>query len=132
MTTWGEARAAFAERMELAHDKPGWLGVTVEGALVRVEAVTVRGEPWLLFLATVCHEEDLPHRDALALNLRLAVGALALNGRRYELRLVLPLAGADAATLPGLAVELAQEARRLAASVGARNHAVTLFSAFKE
>jgi hypothetical protein len=132
MTTWEDVRAAFEARGPLAHDKPGWHGVVIDGALVRVEAVKVREEPWLLFLAMVCYEADLPHRDALALNLRLSVGGLALNGERYELRQVVPLGSANPTDLVKLADELAAEATRLATAVGARARAATLFSTFKE
>ena len=129
---WGEIRAAFEAVLGLKHDQDGWLGVVIEGALVRVEAVTVRGEPWVLLLGMVCNEDDLPHRTALALNLELPVGALALNGDRYELRLALPLAGhAPGDVLEG-AVDVAREACRLARELAARRRGALIFSTFAE
>jgi hypothetical protein len=132
MLTWGEVRAALAARLRVEHDQPGWIGVLVEDVLVRVEEVTAREAPWLLLLSLVCYERDLPHRDALAMNLRIACGALALNGDRVELRHAMPLAAARAAELAELVVELAHEARLLTAEVGGRARAATLFSTLTE
>lgn len=132
MATWGEVRAALAAELDVRHDQPGWMGVVVDGALVRVEAATYRDEPWLLLLARVCDEGELPHRNALALGFALPVGALVLNGARYELKHVEPMARANAADVPALVVALAGEATRLARDVGAKRSAATLFSSFEE
>lgn len=132
MMTWEGVRAALAARLGLSHDRPGWVGVVVDGALVRVEQAMVGDDPRLMLLALVCYEGDLPHREALALNMQSPVGALALNGERYELRVVLPLAFITDEDLPKTAIALGREAGRLAAALGARRRAATLFSVYTE
>ncbi len=90
----------------------------------------VHDSDWVLLLSPVCFEDDLPHRDALVHNLRLAVGALALDEDHYELRLAVALDGADDAAICDLAQKLAVEADRLRRIYQSRTEAVEALSYF--
>jgi hypothetical protein len=135
---WDELRAACAARFGLTHDQPGWIGVEPRphdegaGQLVRIERVTVDAADWVLLMSPVCFEPDLAHRDALAHNLRLTVGSLALDGNRYELRLALAVAGLDGPTLCAQVVVLAKAAARLRQQVQSRTFAASLLTMYTE
>src|SRR5262249_37668364 len=130
MATWGGVRRAAAERFRIQNDEEAWIGFFLREPpelaeqLVRVERVSVHDGAWVLLLSPVCFEDDLPHRDALVHNLRLAVGALALDEDHYELRLAVALDGADDATICDLAQKLAVEADRLRRIYQSRTEAV--------
>jgi len=136
MATWEELRRAVVERFRIEHDEEAWIGFfpreppELAEQLVRIERVKVRDEDWLLLLSPVCFEDDLPHRDALVHNLRLAVGALALDEDHYELKLVLALGVADEGGICERALELAVEADRLRRVYQSRTEAVEMLSHF--
>lgn len=136
MTGWVEVRRAVAQRFRIQHDEEAWVGFfpreppELAEQLVRIERVTVRDADWLLLLSPVCFEDDLPHRDALVHNLRLPVGALALDEDHYELKVALALGAADEGAICDLAQKLAVEADRLRRVYQSRARAVEMLSHF--
>ncbi len=119
---WDDVRAAMRAAFDVIRDEAGWIAVRPRagGPLVRVELARAFDADWLLLLAPVCGEEELPHRVALSHSLRLALGSLVLDGEHYELKATLPLAEADLTSLAARIASLSAEAGRLRALVLAR------------
>lgn len=91
------------------------MAVRVGDATVRVrgECVTAFDEEWLLVLSPIVIEGRARLRDALALNMRLALGALAIEQGWLVLRATQPLTVLDERTIARTVEHLAQEALRL-------------------
>lgn len=69
--------------------------------------------PWILFLSPIVDEARAGLRDALALNMNLSIGALAIEQRHLVMRAVLPLATVDGATLDKYVSYVVSESLRL-------------------
>lgn len=116
MVTWPEATAQLARYpVVLRDDRSLVIAVRVGDTKVRVrgECVTAFEEDWLLVLAPVLVEERARLRDALALNMRLALSTLAIEQGWLVVRATQPLARLDARTIARTVEHVAQEALRL-------------------
>jgi hypothetical protein len=97
MPTWDETKEHLRIRFKLLREEPTWIsmGWTFEGEdRVQEERIELRqalGEPHLMILCDVVGVDQMEPREALAHNITLAAGALALVDDRVVLRLVHPL-----------------------------------------
>jgi len=87
-----------------------------EDQRIRIELVRVFDEPWVLFLSPIVEETRAHLRDALALNMTLGIGALAIEQKYLVIRAVCSLVSLDNAGLQryvNFAVDEALRLRRL-------------------
>jgi hypothetical protein len=119
MPTWDETKDHLRTRFKLLREEPTWIhmGWTFEGEeRVQEERVELRqavGEPHVLVVCDVVGVEQMDAREALAHNMTLAAGALALVDDRVVLRLVHPLEDLRFERLDRWLELLAHEAARL-------------------
>jgi hypothetical protein len=119
MPTWEETKKHLRERFKLLREEPTWItmGWTFEGeAHVQEERIELRqavGEPHILILCDVVGVDQMEPRDALAHNMTLAAGALALVDNRVVLRHVAPLEDLRFERLDRWVELIAHEAARL-------------------
>jgi hypothetical protein len=127
-----DVRNALRVRFDVGQEGKAWMGLVVAEKRVRVERVTAFDAEWLLILSRVAKEEDLAHRDALTCNMRLAVGALALDRGHYELKAIYELAALELPVLERAIHDVAREATRLQEWVKARTALPDVLSFFTE
>jgi hypothetical protein len=117
MTTWDETRSDLRARFALLHDEPTWCGRRWRVATLeidqRVELVELAGDPWIQIVTDVDHPTAIDPTTALARNVTLSMGALALENGRYKLRCALPLDGLSLDKLATWMEMMAHEAGRL-------------------
>lgn len=119
MPTWDETKGHLRERFKLLREEPTWItmGWTFEGdQRVQEERIELRqalGEPHALITCDVVGLDQLEPKDALAHNMTLAIGALAMVEDRIVLRHVTPLEDLSFARLDKALELLAHEAARL-------------------
>ena len=116
MATWAEVEGRVARHAVVHRDDRSLvceLGTGAEAMRVRAERVRAFDEDWLLVLAAVAPEARAQLRDALTFNMRLALGALALEQGWLVLRAGVPLAGLDDRLIDRHLEFVAGEARRL-------------------
>jgi hypothetical protein len=89
------------------------IGIGAQQIRIRAERVTAFDEPWVLLLAPIVPERRAIFRDALAFNMDLAVGALALDQGWLMLRATHALDLLDARLIDRHLGVLAREAARL-------------------
>jgi len=111
MLAWREIREAVQRRFRLARDEEEWCGAVLPGGQTLVVRVTPLGS--LLMTTGICAEAALDAHLALRYNSFAPVGALALEGTTYLLRLLLAPEGLTADLVEQSVVELLQEATRL-------------------
>lgn len=121
MTGWDEVRGYLRGKYEVALEEPQRLGLVWKlsratpaiDQLETVELVHAFGAPHVLVASDVAREDALSPLDAMMHNAKLAIGALALVGHRYQLRAVLPIAGVAPSVLDRALEFVAHEAARL-------------------
>jgi hypothetical protein len=121
MPTWEETQNHIRSKFKLVVDEARWMGLSwripaePEPVLQRerVELVQAFGLPHLLILCDVFPEDQMSPTDALAHNMTLAIGSLALTEKVYVLRHVLALDGLGWPELERSLEYVAHEAGRL-------------------
>ena len=119
--TWDDVRAfvAGATGMSLVRDEGDQVTVRMGEQRIVLELAAAFDEPWLVVMAPIAAQEQVRHcRDALELNGRFAIGALALVGDVLVLRSASSLASLDGAVLSRTLGFVAREAARLFAIHG--------------
>jgi hypothetical protein len=124
MLTWGEIREAVRARFDLARDETEWCGVVLSGRQTLVVRMTPLGE--LLVTTGICAEAALDAHLALRYNARAPIGALALEGTTYLLRLLRPVDGLTIEAFGQALAELLKEAARLRAFLAATARATAV------
>jgi hypothetical protein len=122
MPLWSEIKSYLRRTFTIAVDEPEWIGLawileSPGGDDVvqkqRVELVQAFGQPHIMIWSDVTEVERVPPRTALAHNMTLAIGAVAINEQHYVLRAVLPLDPLDWDYLEKTMRHVAHEAARL-------------------
>lgn len=115
MRDWGELVGAVTQTFHVeARAADGKLRVAIADQVIRLEPGIAFDEPWLSALADIAPESRLAHaRDALELNARFAVGALAIIDSSLCLRWAWPVLALTPATLDRYLRFVAREAARL-------------------
>lgn len=122
MATWTETKEWLAKTFTLAIDEPEWVGLAFkwpgpDGEDViqrqRVEIAQAFGQPHLLVWSDIIAADRVPPRVALAHNMTLAIGGIALLENLLVLRTVVPLDGLDFGYLEKTMRYIAHEAARL-------------------
>jgi hypothetical protein len=126
MPTWEETKQHLREKFHLAAVEEDWVGLVWSfpgGAepvrqRQRVERATAFGEPHVLVLADVLPADRVDAAQALAHNMTVACGGLAIAEGTLVVRLVLPLQDLSFAFLDRSLEYLAHEAARLRGVLG--------------
>ena len=137
MVTWEETCQHLRQRFKLAIEEPTWIGLVWRFADAgdqperqRVELVDAFGRPFLLILSDAGPEGAGSYRDALLRNMKMTIGAVALEPSGFVVRHLMPL---DEVTWPGLdlAIEVvAREASMLRGRSAAPLGCDNLFRAY--
>lgn len=122
-SSWTELKGQAIGLLGAQEDGAGGFEVRrVNCPPVEARMVIAFGEPWVELVATVSTERAVLHaRHALMFNMRLAIGALAIDGERLVLRAALPVAQLPRDRIAQNFLFLAEEARRMS-----RSHAFTI------
>jgi hypothetical protein len=123
VATWTETKAWLAKTFTLAVDEAEWVGLAFKFSRPnggedilqkqRVEIAQAFGQPHLLIWSDIIEADRVPPRVALAHNMSLAIGGVAIHENLLVLRTVLPLENVDFAYLEKAMRYVAHEAARL-------------------
>jgi hypothetical protein len=123
--TWDDLRTHLRSTLVLSVDEPSRVGLNWEfpnsDEVQRqyVSPISAFGRPHLQIVSNVVVENAMSFPDAMALNARLAIGALCVADGYLLLRAVVPLEGVDVTVLEQAIHNVAHEATQV------RIHAVS-------
>lgn len=115
--TWEQVVAHVRHQHVVVVEQPSYvaIGWKIRNAvqLEQIERVSALGAPGVRILAVVGPTASLEAARVLEHNLAMPVGCIAVQGRSYVVRHVLPLAGLTPARLDEVLEVVAHEAARL-------------------
>ncbi len=116
MATWSDVERWVARHDVLRRDARAIVFATGAGRAamrIRAERITEAADDWLLMLVPIMAETRAQLRDALALEMQLAIGSLAIEQGWLMLRATLPLVSLDEPMLARYVDFMTREAHRL-------------------